>query len=179
MSVKRARTALDEVDEKGNFARTAGAWHSQPIETGGFFEPEAGRYHLYVALGCPWAAGALTALYYKGLQDAISVSIVHPTWRRTRPDDPNDEHFGWWFRAPGDEPVSNELGYGENECDDALIPDFVNHRKTLREVYELANDTGGKYSTPVLWCKKVRRARRPPRHRSRPALKGAAAVAVD
>lgn len=157
-ATKKARTALDEVDDKGNFKRTAAVWRTQVIEAGGKFEPEAGRYHLYVALGCPWASGALTALHYKGLEDMISVSIAHPTWRRTRPEDPDDEHFGWWFCNPGDPPVSNELGYGENECDEALVPDTVNHCKNLREVYELAGDTAGKYSTPVLWCKKVRYA---------------------
>jgi glutathionyl-hydroquinone reductase len=156
-AAKKARTALDEVDDKGNFQRVEAAWRSQPIEPGGKFEPEAGRYHLYIALGCPWAAGTLTALQHKGLEDVISVSIAHPTWRRTRPDDPDDTHFGWWFRKPGDPPVSNELGFGQYECDEALIPDTVNHCNNLREVYELASDTAGKYSTPVLWCKKVRR----------------------
>ena len=56
---------------------------------------------LHVALACPWAAGALSMLYLKGLEDAISLSIVHPTWQRTRPDDPEDQHCGWVYRAPG------------------------------------------------------------------------------
>jgi len=151
-----ARTALDEVDSAGNFARTAAAWTGCTVERGGRFEPEAGRYHLYVALGCPWANGALTALYHKGLEGVISYSVVHPTWARTRPDDADDTHCGWHFKAPGDEPVPNALGHGANECDSALVPDTVNGFKTLREVYELAGDEGGKYSTPVLFCKKER-----------------------
>jgi len=149
----KAHTALDEVDDKGAFKRTeAGFQHS--IEEGGRFAPEKDRYHLYVALGCPWANGTLTALFYKGLEDVITYSVVHPTWRRTRPDDPEDQHCGWHFRSPGDAPVSNELGHGSNECDDGLVPDTVNGCKTIRELYELANDETGKYSTPVLWCKK-------------------------
>lgn len=124
------------------------------IEKGGKFEPESGRYHLYISLACPYAAGTFAALKYKGLEDVIGYSIVHPTWTRTRPDDPNDLHSGWYFRSPGDDPVSNDLGYGSFDCDDALIPDTVNGCKTVRELYELANDTTGKYSTPVLWCKK-------------------------
>ena len=125
-SAGAARTALDETDDSGEFKRTASAWRQETIAPGGRFEPEAGRYHLYVSLACPWAAGALTALHYHGLEEAISVSVVHSTWRRTRPDDPTDTHAGWWFRSPGDPPVPNELGYGANVCDDALVPDTVN-----------------------------------------------------
>lgn len=149
----RAHTALDEIDDKGNFKRTAAGFQNS-IAPGTRFEPEVGRYHLYVALGCPWAAGTLAALKHKGLDKVITYSIVHPTWRRTRPEDEKDEHCGWHFCAPGDEPVSNQLGHGSFECDDALIPDTVNGCKTIRELYEMAGDVTGKYSTPVLWCKK-------------------------
>jgi len=149
----KAHTALDEMDEKGGFKRVAASFRNT-IEPGGRFLPEAGRYHLYVSLACPWAAGTLAALHHKGLADAIGHSIVHPTWAETRPDDPDDAHFGWHFRNPGDESVSNTLGHGNYECDDALIPDTVNGAKTIRELYEIAGDVTGKYSTPVLWCKK-------------------------
>jgi len=149
----KAHTALDEMSEKGEFKRTAAGFRNT-IEKGGLFEPEAGRYHLYVSLACPWAAGTLAALRYKGLSDAIGHSIVHPTWGRTRPDDPEDAHCGWHFKSPGDEPVPNSLGHGSNECDDACVPDSVNGAKTIRDLYEMANDNTGKYSTPILWCTK-------------------------
>lgn len=145
-------TCSYKVSTDGGFKRTA-AGFSGVVEAGSRFEPQAGRYHLYVSLACPWAAGTLTALHLKGLEDTISVSIVHPTWRKTRPDDPKDEHVGWHFRSPGDAPVPNENGYGANECDDALVPDTVNGCATIRELYEMAKDETGKYSTPVLWCK--------------------------
>mmetsp|Transcript_21788 Transcript_21788/g.25944 ORF Transcript_21788/g.25944 Transcript_21788/m.25944 type:complete len:341 (+) Transcript_21788:99-1121(+) len=150
----KAHTALDEMDDDGKFQRTDAGYHGT-IEPGGRFEPEASRYHLYIALGCPWAAGTLAALKYKGLDGAtIGYSIVHPTWRRTKPNDPDDQHTGWHFRSPGDDPVSNALGNGSFECDDALIPDTVNGAETIRDLYEMSNDKTGKYSTPVLWCKK-------------------------
>jgi len=150
---KKAHTALDEMSDDGAFKRVAAGFRDA-VEKGGRFEPEAGRYHLYVALACPWAAGTLAALKYKGLDNVIGYSVVHPTWGRTKPDDPEDSHTGWHFRSPGDDPVPNSLGYGSNDCDDALIPDSVNGAKTIRDLYEIANDTTGKYSTPVLWCKK-------------------------
>jgi len=150
----KAHTALDEMDTHGNFKRTD-AGFLNAVEKGGRFEPEASRYHLYVSLACPWSAGTLAALKYKGLdEDVIGYSVVHPTWGRTRPDDPNDEHCGWHFRSPGDDPVPNSLGHGSNECDDALIPDTINGAKTIRDLYEMADDKSGKYSTPILWCKK-------------------------
>jgi len=149
----KARTALDEMDDKGNFVRTDAGFNGS-IEPGGRFEPESGRYHLYVALGCPWAAGTLAALKWKGLDGGISHSVVHPTWRRTRPNDPDDEHLGWHFRTTGDDPVTNNLGHGSFECDEALIPDTVNGVGTIRDLYEMSNDKTGKYTTPILWCKK-------------------------
>ena len=103
------RTALDEIDDRGAFQRTAGVWQNE-VDAAGPFTPDAGRYHLYISLACPWAAGVLTALYMKGLDSVISHSIVHPTWARTRPENPEDTHSGWHFRAPGDAPVPNLLG---------------------------------------------------------------------
>ena len=45
------------------------------------FPAEPGRYHLFVAYNCPWAHRTLIFRALKGLQDAISVSVVLP--RRT------------------------------------------------------------------------------------------------
>lgn len=42
------------------------------------FKAEAGRYHLYVALTCPWSHRTLIMRELKGLQQVISVSIVDP-----------------------------------------------------------------------------------------------------
>jgi len=61
--------------------------------------------------------------------------------------------MGWVFRKEGDEPLHNEIGYGSISCK-GCIPDTVNNAKTIRELYEMADDTGQKYSVPVLWDKK-------------------------
>jgi putative glutathione S-transferase len=42
------------------------------------FPPEAGRYHLYVSLACPWAHRTIIARRLMGLEDAISLSLVDP-----------------------------------------------------------------------------------------------------
>jgi putative glutathione S-transferase len=50
-----------------------------PGPTGeGGFEAEAGRYHLYVSLACPWDSRTLIARKLKGLEDAVTLSIVDP-----------------------------------------------------------------------------------------------------
>ena len=42
------------------------------------FQPELGRYHLYVSYACPWATRTLIYRQLKDLTDHISVSVVHP-----------------------------------------------------------------------------------------------------
>ncbi len=100
--------------------------------------------------------GTLAALFLKGLEDTISYSVVHPTWGKTMPDDPSDQHYGWVYRSPGDDPLPNPLGHGANECDDALVPD-PSGVKSIRELYELSGDHQGPFTTPVLFDKKLNR----------------------
>ncbi len=58
------------------------------------FKAEAGRYHLYVSLACPWANRTLILRALKGLEDMISVSVVNPYMAEN----------GWTFE-PGPDPV--------------------------------------------------------------------------
>jgi glutathionyl-hydroquinone reductase len=63
----------------GEFVRTTSQfrnWVSADGSTG--FPAESGRYHLYVSLACPWAHRTLVARALKGLEAAISVSVVEP-----------------------------------------------------------------------------------------------------
>jgi putative glutathione S-transferase len=94
----------------------------------GGFAAEAGRYHLYVSLTCPWAHRALIFRAIKGLDDLISVSVVSPYMH----DD------GWTFRPdfPG------------------VTPDHVLGMTFLRDVYLTAKpDASGRVTVPVLWDK--------------------------
>lgn len=91
------------------------------------FKAEAGRYHLYVALGCPWAHRTLIVRELKGLKDVISVAIADSIM--------SDQ--GWMFSdMPG------------------TIPDSVNHAQYLQEVYLKANPKyTGRVTVPLLWDK--------------------------
>jgi len=42
------------------------------------FPAEAGRYHLYVSLACPWAHRTLIFRKLKGLEGMIPISVTHP-----------------------------------------------------------------------------------------------------
>lgn len=72
-------------DAKGGFVRQTSSFRNWVTPDGaagpsgqGGFEAEAGRYHLFVALICPWASRTLIARKLKGLEDVVSVSVVEP-----------------------------------------------------------------------------------------------------
>jgi len=100
-----------------------------PSGNGGFAAAR-GRYHLYVSYACPWAHRTLIMRVLKGLEDAVSVSVVEPLYGP----------HGWKFgTGPG------------------TIPDSVNGASELADIYLLA-DPGytGRVSVPVLWDKERR-----------------------
>ena len=75
----------DTQSSKGEFKRQDSLfrnWVTADGEAGssgeGDFKAEAGRYHLYVSLACPWAHRTLILRQLKGLEDLISVSVVEP-----------------------------------------------------------------------------------------------------
>ena len=130
-----ASTLMQAAD--GRYRRVASAlrdWVTPDGSPGpggeGGFAAEAGRYHLYIAINCPWAHRAWIMRKLKGLEDAISLSVALP--RRT------DE--GWVFdnRSP-------------RFRDTALGLD------ALHQVYALADpDYSGRVTVPVLWDRKRR-----------------------
>eukprot|EP00816_Leptocylindrus_hargravesii_P002661 CAMPEP_0196810350 /NCGR_PEP_ID=MMETSP1362-20130617/10161_1 /TAXON_ID=163516 /ORGANISM="Leptocylindrus danicus, Strain CCMP1856" /LENGTH=349 /DNA_ID=CAMNT_0042185293 /DNA_START=136 /DNA_END=1185 /DNA_ORIENTATION=- len=159
MSTVKARTGLDDIGKDGAFKRKESVWRDiiSEDESCSKFQPESGRYHLVVAMACPWAHRALIVRALKGLEDAISVSIAHPIWRKTKPDNVEDEHCGWVFGDPNGEPFPNTKGLGGpfppaypgNE------PDPIKNSFAVRDLYEFAQDTNGKYTVPILWDKKL------------------------
>ena len=122
-------------DAKGGFVRQTSSFRNWVTPDGragptgdGSFAAEAGRYHLYVALICPWASRTLIGRKLKKLDEAISVAVVEPALTAK----------GWRF---GGYPGSNR--------------DEVNGATYLHEIYTRA-DPGftGRATVPVLWDKK-------------------------
>lgn len=112
-------------DEQGRFLRPPTRfrnWISQDGEQG--FPPEVGRYHLYVSYACPWAHRTLIMRALKGLEQAISLSVVDPYM--------GDE--GWFFsESPG------------------CIPDTVNGTTYVRDLYlKVDPQMTGRVTVPIL-----------------------------
>ena len=61
----------------GAFQRTVTTYRHK-ISPGGEFPPEAGRYHLFVSLACPWAHRTLILRTLKTLESVITSSVVDP-----------------------------------------------------------------------------------------------------
>ena len=100
-----------------------------PSGTGGF-KAEAGRYHLYVSLACPWAHRTLIFRKLKELEGLIDISIVSPKM----PDE-----TGWSFRT-----------------DEGSTGDRLLGKDTLWRVYTQAgSDYSGRVTVPVLWDKQT------------------------
>lgn len=158
MSRVSSRTALDEVDATGAFKRRDAAWRNWiSSEEGAEFPPEKDRYHLFVSYACPWAHRTLLVRALKGLEDTIGVTVVHPTWQHTKPGEEDKHgHTGWVFGNPDAKAFMNTAGRG-GPFPAALPdtePDPIYNSFSIRELYERAGDTNGKYSVPILWDKK-------------------------
>ncbi len=124
---------VQATDAQGGFVRQISVFRhwvtpdGAPGPTGdGGFAAEAGRYHLYVALICPWASRTLIARALKRL-DCIAVSVVEPALTDA----------GWRF---GGYPGST--------------PDTVNGATYMHEIYTSADPHyTGRATVPVLWDK--------------------------
>ena len=121
---------VQATDRQGGFVRQTSQfrhWISADDTTEFAAEPD--RYHLYVALICPWASRTLIARSLKGLEQVITVSVVEPQLGSA----------GWRF---GDYPGAQR--------------DTLNQAEYLHELYTRADAAfTGRATVPVLWDKKT------------------------
>ncbi|WP_423357593.1 glutathione S-transferase family protein [Pseudomonas citronellolis] len=104
----------------------------QPGPSGeGGFRAEAGRYHLYVSLACPWAHRTLIYRQLKGLAGLIEVSVVSWLMREN----------GWTF--------DRSLGSTGDALDGLQ---FLHQRYTRDDPHYT-----GRVTVPVLWDKQRKR----------------------
>jgi glutathionyl-hydroquinone reductase len=124
----------DTASTGGRFVRTNAVFRNWVTADGspgpsgeGRFNAEAGRYHLYVSLACPWAHRTLIMRRLKRLETMIGVSVVH--WRML-------DH-GWTFEdGPG------------------VVQDPIHGARYMHQVYTAAKpDYSGRVTVPVLWDK--------------------------
>jgi len=121
----------------GRFVRPTTRFRNWVTEDGGpgptgegGFAAARGRYHLYVALPCPWAHRTVIMRMLKGLEDVVSMSVLEPLYGP----------HGWRFgTSPG------------------TVPDSVNGASELAEIYLRADPRyTGRVSVPALWDKERR-----------------------
>ncbi|WP_095053181.1 glutathione S-transferase family protein [Pseudomonas sp. Irchel s3b2] len=104
----------------------------KPGPTGvGGFAADAGRYHLYVSLACPWAHRTLILRKLKGLESLVDVSVV--SWLMLE--------NGWTF--------DKNLGSTGDKLDHF---NFLHQRYTTDTA-----DYTGRVTVPVLWDKQTNR----------------------
>jgi len=121
--------------EKGEFIRAESGFRNWITKDGGAgptgeagFAAEPGRYHLYISHACPWAHRTMIFRKLKGLEDIISVSVVHPLMPAE----------SWVF---GEYPGATE--------------DHINDAHYLYENYlKVDPDFDGLVTVPLLWDKK-------------------------
>ena len=113
-----------EIAADGRFQRQESAFRGWVTKDGSSgFPAAAGRYHLYVALACPWSHRTVIARRLKGLEETIGISYADP-FRDAR---------GWAFSG------------GE-------FTDRVNGWTFLSEAYAAADPAfSGRVTVPVLW----------------------------
>ncbi|XP_046553710.1 glutathionyl-hydroquinone reductase YqjG-like [Haliotis rubra] len=114
---------------KGEFVRKESAFRDAVTADGSSgFKAESNRYHLYVSLACPWAHRTLTVRTLKGLEDAISYTVVD------------------WLMGEG--------GWKFTDERPGCTLDTLNGATYLRDIYLKADpEYQGRISVPVLWDK--------------------------
>ncbi len=123
----------NEETEQGEWDRQDDEFRDWVTRDGSSGYPaEAGRYHLYVSLACPWAHRTIIVRKLKRLEDAIGMTVVDPV--RTEQD-------GWEFRA----------GPGHSE-------DPVNGWRYLKQAYAATRPSfQDRVTVPVLWDTRTQR----------------------
>jgi len=67
-------------NESGEYVRPSSQFRNfVGTEEGNPYRPTVGRYNLYIGLSCPWAHRTLVVRALKGLEDAVTVSLVSPS----------------------------------------------------------------------------------------------------
>jgi putative glutathione S-transferase len=114
----------------GRFVRQSSSFRGRVTADGSSgFKAEAGRYHLYVSLACPWAHRTIIFRKLKRLEEAIGMTVV----------DYEMGEGGWRF--------SDRLG---------ATPDPIMGASHLWQIYAAADPNYvGRVTVPVLWDRKT------------------------
>ncbi|QRV91617.1 glutathione S-transferase [Ceratobasidium sp. AG-Ba] len=114
----------------GHFRRQVSSFRDV-IEKGGKYEPEKGRYHVFVSYACPWAHRVLITRVLLKLEDVIGLSVVSPRMG----------NLGWPFAAADEFPGADS--------------DPIQNSNHMRDLYFKADpEYSGRFTVPIVWDKK-------------------------
>ena len=131
---------------KGEFVRGVSGFRSVLGEDPDF-PAEAGRYHLFVALNCPWCHRVTLARNVLGLHDSITMDVAFPN--RTTQADPIDPNR-WEFNPTR---IATLTGTVLPECT-SETGTGLNFR-LASQIYQAEGSDEG--SVPILYDKKTKR----------------------
>lgn len=141
ISKEESQTNAGNRRAKGEFVRGLSGFRNSVGDAE--FPSEIGRYHLFVALNCPWCHRVTLARNILGLQNSISVDVAFPS--RTNDDDPVAANL-WEFNANR---ISTLTG--------AVLPECTSETATgkayrlVKQIYAAEGSEEG--SVPILYDK--------------------------
>lgn len=145
-AVEESQINAAERRKKGEFVRGISGFRSI-LGKDPDFPAEPDRYHLFVALNCPWCHRVTLARNILGLQDSISMDVAFPN--RTDGDD-QVEANRWEFNPNR---VATLTGQTLPEC--TFETATGQNLRLAKQVYDLENSDEA--SVPILYDKKFKR----------------------
>lgn len=144
-SVEESQEDASKRRASGEFVRGVSAFRHTISDVD--FPPESGRYHLFVALNCPWCHRVTLARSVLGLEEALTMDIAFPS--RTGEEDPQGPNL--WEFAP--DRIASLTGSPLPECTNETATGNI-HR-LVAEIYRAEGSS--EKSVPILYDKKARR----------------------
>ena len=138
-SVEEDQTAAQDRRDKGEFVRGVSRFRNAVGDVD--FPAEPNRYHLFVALNCPWCHRVTLARNLLGLQRSISLDVLFPN--RTGEEDPAGPNH-WQFAPERAATLTGEP-----------LPEFTAETATgqsyrlIRDIY--AAEDPNERSVPILY----------------------------
>ena len=144
--IQESQKNIDKRRSTGEFVRGVSRFRHQ-LGKDTTFPAEVNRYHLFVALNCPWCHRVTLARNLLGLQESITMDVVFPN--RTNRDDPDGANL-WEFNP---NKTASLTGKTFNECtyETATGQSF----RLIKQIYT-AEDSN-EHSVPILYDKLTQR----------------------
>lgn len=145
-SVEESQKDIAARRAKGEFVRGVSGFRHVIGETADF-PAEPDRYHLFVALNCPWCHRVTLARSVLGLQDSITMDVAFPS--RTNEDDPVAPNL-WEFNP---DRAATLTGGSLPECTAETATDQA--YRLVKQIYQAEGSQ--EQSVPVLYDKTTKR----------------------